>query len=243
MAANKKQETRANTDTWLSRQDVCDLKKVADGTVRNWEKAGRLDPVTVRRSYGNSVREVIVYDPQQVAKLPRGGGRPELDPGEVAARAFELFDDGHGVRAVVVKVRVPPDRASELRASWEECGGSDMVINTAAHAELTKLAGPFADVAELVERARDAVHQAALDGAVRAIDRGVAELRVLRDLAAGPAGGGPDGYREGLSSAIRCLDWIRLEAAGGGAGPGAADSRSTTPDPDPGSTQPAGGES
>jgi hypothetical protein len=160
MTANKKHEVDVNTDSWLTRRNVMDLKRVADGTIRNWEKSGRLKPRIARRSYNNGTRDTVVYDPAEVAKLPRAIPRSDADPGEVAARAFELFDAGESVRAVVVRVRVEPERASELRAEWEECGGTDLVINPLAHAELARLVGPFFDVAGLVDRVRSTLSSA-----------------------------------------------------------------------------------
>jgi hypothetical protein len=104
-----------------------------------------------------SIKEVWVYDPREVARLPKRKLGSVPDPGEIAARAFELFDDGTPARRVVTLLRETPGKVMELHEQWLELGGSELVIGKVAKAEIERIIGPFDGVAGLVRRLAEVI--------------------------------------------------------------------------------------
>lgn len=104
------------------------------------------------------VLEVQVYDPRELAALMAARASAKVaapdDPGELAAKAFELFDEGMPLRRVVIRMRETPAKVAELHDQWSELGGAELVVAGAAKSELERFVGPFEDVAGLVERIR-----------------------------------------------------------------------------------------
>ena len=96
---------------------------------------------------------VIVYDPKELHKLPRGAGRPftSREPGELEAQCFELIEQGQSNREIVIALRTTSDKIRELRERWENDGGADLMITRVAKEALEGLIGPFKDVTQLVE--------------------------------------------------------------------------------------------
>ncbi len=142
-----------DTESWLTYAQVTDLCGISNQTVRNYAKRGLLTPRRARRAQASgSVKEVWVYDPREVARLPKRKLNAVPSEGEMAARAFELFDDGLPLRRVVTEMRETPARVSELHEQWVELGGSELVIGKIAQAEITRFIGPFDGVAGLVQR-------------------------------------------------------------------------------------------
>jgi predicted RNA-binding Zn-ribbon protein involved in translation (DUF1610 family) len=86
------------------------------------------------------------------------------DPGELAARAFALFDSGAGPRDLVVKERLAPDDARELHGRWVELGGG-VVIDSAQARRLADALGMSGIDLDVVERALVALRRVA--GALR----------------------------------------------------------------------------
>ena len=126
-------------------------------TLANAERRGDLTPHFAYRPDGRGAEHrMIVYAPHELTKLAvkmrRHIPTHPRDPGELAARAFELFDEGRPEREVVRELRVPPDMVRELKEKWGGMGGDDLVINPAAKETLEKALGAFDSVAELVER-------------------------------------------------------------------------------------------
>lgn len=154
MRTPRELRAQADTSTWPTCAQAADLLGRSPNTIRNWERRGKLHPVRVeRRNESGGPSEVLVYDPEELGRLPRRKPDPsQVDPGEVAARAFEAFDAGRSVRQVVVALRIPPAEADELHEWWTAQGGSEVVVNQAAQAELERFVGPFVGVAGLVER-------------------------------------------------------------------------------------------
>ncbi len=148
-----------DTSGWLTRSQAADLLDVSHTTLKNWDKAGLLHPRKEKCDLprGGS-REVWVYDPRELAKVPsaRRGRAKSIpgDPGEVAARAFEMFDDGHDLRAVVTQLRETPGTVEDLHDQWLRMGGSEVVLHRVAREEIASLVGPFDGVAGLLERLR-----------------------------------------------------------------------------------------
>lgn len=95
-----------------------------------------------------------MFDPDQVRAVLRRRrvASSSIGPGETAAAAFELFDRGVQLRTVVQEIRQTPDAVDELYGRWLDMGGGDLVIGSAARAELERFVGTFSDVAELVQR-------------------------------------------------------------------------------------------
>lgn len=144
-----------DTTTWLTRIDVTDMLKVSGHTLMSWERKGKLHPQRVLRlDNAGHERLLVVYDPREVARLPRRvGNEPyQVSPGEIAARAFELFEEGKTVRQIVVELRETPDNVLTLREKWLDAGGAELVLSPAAKEALEGEVGAFATVAELVER-------------------------------------------------------------------------------------------
>ena len=130
--------------------------RVSVTTIANYERRGKLHPRYAYRPDARGIEHyVAVYDPAELFKeLPRGPERPmaNREPGEIAARAFEHFDQGLSVRQIVVELRETPDRVHELRESWLNAGGAALTITDVAKQQFEQLVGPFANVAELLER-------------------------------------------------------------------------------------------
>lgn len=143
-----------DTTSWLTRNEAADVLNVSSNTLRNYESRGLLHPLRVPRIDAmKHAQLVVVYDPRELAKLPRGIGRSLVakNPGEIAARAFELFREGRSNEEVVIEVREEPDKVDDLRLKWLDAGGAHLVITPEAKITLEKIVGPFASVAEFVE--------------------------------------------------------------------------------------------
>lgn len=142
--------------SWVTRREVADLLGVSVQTVMAYEQRKLLTPeVVTRQTEGRGMREIYVYDPREVAKLPaRKRSDKAPSAGEIAARSFELFDEGSSLREVVKAVRITPDKAQELHVEWLDMGGADLVINAYSKDVLEKLLGSFNDIADLVELVR-----------------------------------------------------------------------------------------
>ncbi len=153
MATNRKISS-INTSTWLTRNEASDLCTVSVQTLKNYERRGILHPVIAPRpdSCGYT-RAVTVYDPKELAKLPRWGRAiASREPGEIAARCFELLSEGRSVNEIVMILREAPDKINQLREQWFDGGGADFVISPDARAAIEQHLGAFATVADLVER-------------------------------------------------------------------------------------------
>lgn len=151
LETKERQEVSADTSTWLTRNECIDVMNVARQTLRNYEKQGRLHPKTVkRRDARGHEQSVTVYNPQELAKLPRGRALAPREIGEMTALCFELFDQGKTFREIVIQLRQTSDKVRELHEKWLDDGGASFVISPQAKEALEKVLGPFADVAELV---------------------------------------------------------------------------------------------
>ena len=143
---------------WLTHTEAADLVGVSYNTVAYWARQGKLHPQKERRTLANgTVREVTVFDLDELMKLARRREPNANDTGEIAARAFELFEDGAATREVVMKLRKAPERIEALHEQWLNGGASEFVLNAVARRELERTLGPFAGVAELVQRVTELV--------------------------------------------------------------------------------------
>ena len=140
----------------MTRNEASDMLSCSHQTLANYERRGDLHPQFAYRPDGRGTEHrVIVYDPHELKKLAVKLRRHVLqprDPGEMAARAFELFREGKSMEDVVVELRMLPDQVRELHDKRLELGGGDLVIFPVAKEALEKVLGPFKDVTELVER-------------------------------------------------------------------------------------------
>jgi hypothetical protein len=145
------------TRDFLTRNEASDMLSCSHQTLANAERRGDLKPHFAYRPDGRGAEHrVIVYDPHELKKLAvkmrRHLPTHPRDPGELAARAFELFDEGRPEREVVRDLRVPPDMVRELKEKWSGMGGDDLVISPTAKEALERALGSFNSVTELVER-------------------------------------------------------------------------------------------
>lgn len=150
--AHKIPETR----DWLTRNEASDLLSCSLQTLANYERKGILHPQRAYRPDGRGAEhQVLVYDPRELSKLASRLNRQiasPRDPGEMAARAFELFREGKTMEEVVVELRLLPDQVRELHDKRLDMGGAQLVISATAKEALEQVVGPFASVTELVEK-------------------------------------------------------------------------------------------
>ncbi len=137
---------------WLTVNEASDILGVSGNTIVALAARGHLHPaVRERHSTRGGPKTVVVYDPLELAKIPRRQRASVIaNPGELAARAFEMFDNGVRLRDVVLRLRISPNEAETLHEKWGEQGGSEFVITPAAKLTLERHLGAFEGVAELV---------------------------------------------------------------------------------------------
>ena len=141
-----------DTRDWMTRMDVVQATGVGLSTIPALERRGQLHPrLAYRRDSRGAERSTVVYDPAEVAKLPRRG-RPSVDrsQGEITARAFELFREGGTDEDAVIELRETIDHVQYLREKWMEATAASWVISAVAREALAKLVGPFNSVTDLV---------------------------------------------------------------------------------------------
>ncbi len=167
MGTTSQQLAPVDTDGWLTCTDAANKLGISQNTIRNWERRGKLHPQKAPRPHPlGAFRDVLVYDPAELARMPRRRIASTIhDPGELCARAFELFDAGSSLREVVIKLREQPTKVEELHDQWVNFGGADIVVGPIAHAEIERYLGAFVGVAGLVERLREALPVRVVDDA------------------------------------------------------------------------------
>lgn len=148
----KREPPIPDTRDWMTRLEVVQATGIGLSTVPALERRGQLHPHRVYRPDSRGAeRSTIVYDPAEVARLPRKG-RPSIDrsQGEITARAFELFRDGRTDEDVVIELRETIDQVQYLRERWLEATAASWVISPVAREALAKLVGRFDSVTDLV---------------------------------------------------------------------------------------------
>ena len=155
-AARSVREARIQPDLtgWLTRWEAAEVLGVTENTIVNWEHKKHLVPtLVVKADRGGAERAQWLYDPKQLAAMPRSDrfARRIRSEGEVAARAFEFFEEGKTIREIVIALREEPSKIETLKEQWENFGGADIVINDAARKALESVVGPFKGVADLVD--------------------------------------------------------------------------------------------
>jgi DNA-binding transcriptional MerR regulator len=144
--------TTKDTSSWVTRNECIDAMSISGQTLRNYESQGILHPERVLRADKRGhMQVVVVYDPKEVARLPRGVAKSfSREPGEIAARCYELFEQGKTFTEIVMSLRQTSDTVHALHERWLDDGGSRLVITPEAKDALEKLVGPFSDVADLI---------------------------------------------------------------------------------------------
>ena len=147
-------EELPDTSNWLTRFEVVEVSGIGLSTIPALERRGVLHPCRAyRRDTRGAERMTVVYDPEEVARLPRrerpSSGRSE---GETTARAFELFRAGSTDEEVIIELRETVERIQELREKWLDATAAVWVISPVAREALEKHVGPFKSVTELVEK-------------------------------------------------------------------------------------------
>jgi hypothetical protein len=117
----------------LTRAGVAELLGVSSSTVRRLEDRGVLHP--------RVIDGVHFFDPQEIhrARAARASSAPT--DGDAAALAFELLDQGAGLRDIVKRCRVTPERARVLATEWKKMGSGELVISAEVRAELSRALG------------------------------------------------------------------------------------------------------
>ena len=141
---------------------------VAYDTIVKAERAGKLHPETVMRADGRGVvRSMVVLDVDELTKLPRRRLFPVPEnPDELCARAFELFEQGKTVRAVVIELRAHKEKIDALKQEWLDAGGCDLVLSAAHVEQLARHVGSFSTVTELCDRVAETLTRARVGGEV-----------------------------------------------------------------------------
>lgn len=145
----------ASTDTssWYTRNQSIDVLHVSTQTLKNYERQGKLHPLRAfRRDARGHEQRVVVYDPKELSRLPRGiVPFTQRAAGEIEAVAFEMFEQGKSFREVVMALRQTSEMVHGLHERWLDDGGSFLVISAVSKQDLEAVLGPFTDVTELVD--------------------------------------------------------------------------------------------
>jgi DNA-binding transcriptional MerR regulator len=142
-----------DTSTWLTRNEACEMLSISTQTLKNYEERKKLHPQKATRTDARGHEHlVVVYEPSELSKLPRGNGRPlaPREPGELEAQCYALIERGMNNREIVVALRATSDRVRELREKWQNDGGAELMITSEAKDALEALLGPFKDVTDLI---------------------------------------------------------------------------------------------
>jgi len=169
VAATKSAPSSAKIDIrgWLTRNQVADLLSCAVASVITYERKGLLHPQRELRTDGRVMRQMIVIDPAEVARLPR----KKLfvvasNPDELCSRAFEMFDDGKSVREIVIELRAHKEKIDALKQEWLDAGGCDLIVTPAIKEQLERHVGMFSTVGELADRVAETLTRARVGGEV-----------------------------------------------------------------------------
>jgi hypothetical protein len=135
----------ANTATLLTRRQVAALLGVSEGEIKARDNMA-FHPV---KGADGSWR----YPPEEVAAILRGlvvgdsGAEPN---GAVCAAAFELFQAGKNLPAVVIALKQPPALVRNLRSEYDVLAAS-LTVTPASVAHIAQvLEAPIPDEAQLV---------------------------------------------------------------------------------------------
>jgi hypothetical protein len=141
---------RKISSTWLTRPQVAALIGMTE------EEVAALDEKVLRpvREGDRSWR----YDPTEVGTYLRRGAGAAVDAGEIAAKAFEMFEAGKNEVAVVVATRRIPSEVHALRVEYDKMAGA-LTLPTDSAAVFRRLFGENIDpttIGQVVERELEA---------------------------------------------------------------------------------------
>lgn len=104
---------------WQGKLTVATVAKrlnLSPQTVRVYVKRGLLHTETV---HGVNIFNEAEVAALRAKQLRMGKNRERWTDGEIAARAFEIFDEGRGVKDVVRELRISYDYADTLYDRWQ----------------------------------------------------------------------------------------------------------------------------
>lgn len=155
MTGRKPASAPAKWDRYLTRYEASDMLGCSIMTIKAWVRKDFIKEYHGPHpdSRGN-IKVQALYDPTELAKMPRRMRTPARDQGESAARAFEMFETGTPIREVVMGVRELPGRVNEWFAEWSKGGGAAITVDEAVREQLRPLIGPFEDAQGLVAGVR-----------------------------------------------------------------------------------------
>jgi hypothetical protein len=108
----------------LTRGQVARQLRIGITTVHRMRLQGQLHP---RRDHAGVWR----YDPAEVARLAVARGILETrSEGEIAARVFQMLDQGAGLREIVMAVRLVPQEVRRLYADYKTSLYTDLPART-----------------------------------------------------------------------------------------------------------------
>jgi hypothetical protein len=154
----------------LTRAGVAALLRVSSSTVRRLEERGELHP--------RVIDGVHFFDPEEIhrARAARASSAPP--DGDAASLAFELLDQGVGLRDIVKRCRVTPERARALAIEWKNMGSGELVISAEVRAEISHTLGMRLVSSDALLRAvRGLVQQLDI------MDRELADMQAERNAA------------------------------------------------------------
>lgn len=117
----------------LTRAGAAALLRVSSSTIRRLEARGELHP--------RVVDGVHYFDREEIHRARSARAASAPTDGEAAALAFELLDQGVGMRDIVKRCRVTPERARALATEWRKMGSGELVIGAEVRAEISRTLG------------------------------------------------------------------------------------------------------
>jgi hypothetical protein len=130
-----------DTSQWLTRAESTVFLSCSPQTLKSYEKKNRLHPLHVRRrDLRGREQIVVIYNPDELNKLPKGKGRSApREQSTVESRAFELFSQNKTVREVVIEMKETSERIRDLYQRWIEDGTSAEQTATSIDARVFEL--------------------------------------------------------------------------------------------------------
>jgi hypothetical protein len=137
----------------MTRNEASDLLACSPATLLNYERRGVLHPQHAYRADGRGAQQrLVVYSPGEITmlKVRMKRGFAQREPGELAALATELFDEGKTNAEVIVALRVTFEQADDFRQRWIDATEARLVVSPVAKEALEAVVGSFKDVTDLV---------------------------------------------------------------------------------------------
>jgi hypothetical protein len=122
---------------------------------------------------------VHFFDPAEIHRERTTRASSSPTDGEAAALAFELLDQGAGLRDLVKRCRVTPERARALAIEWKRMGCGELIVSAEARAEMSRALGGVGlpSTGALLRAVRDVVLER------DALERELAEMQDERNAA------------------------------------------------------------